>query len=217
VEAPLTLFLATFATLVAIINPLEALPIYLGLVDGKDDKERLRIAIRACLYALALMFFFLLFGSILLRVFGVPLPMARIAGGIILTRLGFSLFSSPTPTPRSNPDAPAGGEDVAFVPLAMPIMFGPGAMATLMGMTSMIRRSSAELMAFAEVALAILATMAVTFLVLVAAKRIQRRIGPRGVDAATRIVGFFVSAIGVGIVFHGTVEALQTYGLAVRH
>jgi multiple antibiotic resistance protein len=59
--------------------------------------------------------------------------------------------------------------------------------------------------------------MAVTFLVLVAAKRVQRRIGPRGVDAATRIVGFFVSAIGVGMVFHGTVEALQTYGLTVRH
>jgi multiple antibiotic resistance protein len=213
----LTLFLATFATLVAIINPLEALPIYLGLVDGKDDKARLAIAVRACLYALALMFFFLIFGSILLRVFGVPLSMARIAGGIILTQLGFSLFSSPTPTPRSNPDAPAGGEDVAFVPLAMPIMFGPGAMATLMGMTSMVKRSNSELMAFSEVALAILATMAVTFLVLVAAKRIQRRIGPRGVDAATRIVGFFVSAIGVGMVFHGTVEALQTYGLAVRH
>jgi multiple antibiotic resistance protein len=213
----LTLFLATFATLVAIINPLEALPIYLGLVEGKTDKERLGIAIRACLYALALMFFFLIFGAMLLRVFGVPLSMARIAGGIILTRLGFSLFSSPTPVPRNSPGPAADGEDVAFVPLAMPIMFGPGAMATLLGMTSLVTRSSTELLAFGEVASAIVATMAVTFLVLAAAKRVQRRIGPRGVDAATRIVGFFVSAMGVGMVFHGAMEALQTYGIRPPH
>ncbi len=213
----MTLFLATFATLVAIINPLEALPIYLGLVGGKSDKERLGIAIRACLYALALMFFFLIFGAMLLRVFGVPLSMARIAGGIILTRLGFSLFSSPTPVPRTSGGPSTPDEDVAFVPLAMPIMFGPGAMATILGMTTLVKKSSTELLAFGEVAAAIVATMAVTFLVLAAAKQVQRRIGPRGVDAATRIVGFFVSAMGVGMVFHGAMEALQTHGVSLPH
>jgi multiple antibiotic resistance protein len=213
----LTLFLATFATLIAIINPLEALPIYLGLVEGKSDKERFSIAIRACLYALALMFFFLIFGAIMLRIFGVPLSMARIAGGIILTRLGFSLFSSTTPVPRNSPGPAGADEDVAFVPLAMPIMFGPGAMATIMGMTTLVRQSHNEILAFAEVAGAIVATMAATFLVLAAAKRVQRRIGPRGIDAATRIVGFFVSAIGVGMVFHGVMEALHTYGIGVPH
>ena len=81
----MTLFLATFTTLLAIINPLEALPVYLGFVEGKDLKARRSLAIRSCLYALALMFFFLLFGTLLLEVFGVSLSMVRIAGGIILT------------------------------------------------------------------------------------------------------------------------------------
>jgi len=212
----LTLFLATFATLLAVINPLEALPVYLGLVDGKDDKTRMGVARRSCLYALMLMFFFLICGALLLRVFGVPLSMARIAGGIILTRLGFSLFSSSPPAKSAQVPATT-DEDVAFVPLAMPIMFGPGAMATILGMTSLVKRSPEELMAFAEVSAAIVATIAVTFLILAAAKRVQRRLGERGVDAATRIVGFFVSAMGVGMVFHGTMEALQTYGVAVHH
>jgi multiple antibiotic resistance protein len=212
----LTLFLATFSTLLAVINPLEALPIYIGLAQGQDDKARLRLALRACLYALALMFFFLLFGALLLRVFGVPLSMARIAGGIILTQLGFSLFSSPPTAPKSGP-APVTEEDPAFVPLAMPIMFGPGAMATILGMTSLIKHSPTEMLAFAEVSAAIVATMAVTLLILAAAKRIQRRLGARGVDAATRIVGFFVSAMGVGMVFNGVMEALQTYGVALPH
>jgi multiple antibiotic resistance protein len=213
----LTLFLATFSTLLAVINPLEALPIYIGLAEGKDDKTRLKLALRACLFALMLMFFFLICGALLLRVFGVPLSMARIAGGIILTRLGFSLFSSPPTAPKSGDVAAVTEEDPAFVPLAMPIMFGPGAMATLLGMTSLVKHAPSEMLAFAEVSAAIVATMAVTLLILAAGKRIQHRLGARGVDAATRIVGFFVSAMGVGMVFNGVMEALQTYGVALPH
>ena len=53
--------------------------------------------------------------------------------------------------------------------------------------------------------------MLVTYLILVYAKTLMRRVGPHGIDAATRIVGFFVSAIGMGLIFHGIVEALQMY------
>src|SRR5277367_4621801 len=205
----MTLFIETFTTLLAIINPFEALPIFLGLVTGKDEQERLRIARRSCLYALLLMFFFLVFGTLILRLFGIPLSMVRIVGGIILMRLGFSLFSaSSAGSSVGAASDPAGtDEDVAFVPLAMPIMFGPGAIATILGMTSLVKQSEFEVAAFAEISAAIVATMSVTYLVLRAAKLVLSRIGPRGIDAATRIVGFFVSAMGMGLVFHGTVEA----------
>jgi multiple antibiotic resistance protein len=213
----MTLFIATFTTLLAIINPFEALPIFLGLVAGKDEQERLRIARRSCLYALLLMFFFLVFGTLILRLFGIPLSMVRIVGGIILVRLGFTLFSSSSPgSPVGAASDPVGtDEDVAFVPLAMPIMFGPGAIATILGMTSLVKQSEFEVAAFAEISAAIVVTMSVTYLVLRAAKLVQSRIGPRGIDAATRIVGFFVSAMGMGLVFHGTIEAFQSYGLMV--
>ena len=69
----LTLFISLFTTLLAIINPFEALPVYLGLIDGKPDTEQRRIARQACIYALLLCFFFLLFGTLLLRLFDVPL------------------------------------------------------------------------------------------------------------------------------------------------
>jgi multiple antibiotic resistance protein len=214
----MTLFLATFTTLLAIINPFEALPIYLGFVEGMDNKARFRLAWRSCLYALMLMFFFLIFGALLLKVFGVPLSMVRIAGGIILTQLGFTLFSKPSAIIAAT--APLGGvagpdEDVAFVPLAMPIMFGPGAMATILGMTPQVRRSASEIWGYAEVSAALVATMAATFLILLAARQLQRRLGPRGIDAATRIVGFFVAAMGIGMAFAGAMEALQAYGFAM--
>jgi multiple antibiotic resistance protein len=155
---------------------------------------------------------FLVFGDVFLRIFGVPLAMVRIAGGLILVRIGFSLFMPQKGRDASVADA---GPDanIAFVPLAMPLMFGPGAIATIIGMTAEIRESPREGLALLAVAAAIVATMFATYLCLVNAERLTKRIGVLGIDAATRIVGFFVSAIGVGLVFNGVVEALQMHGV----
>ncbi len=214
----LTLFLTTFTTLLAIINPLEALPVYLGLSGAMDDKRRLSLAVRSCLYALGLMFFFLIFGTLLLKVFGVSLSMIRIAGGIILAQIGFKLFSSPQALEQTSGTSAAtggGASDLAFVPLAMPIMFGPGAMATLISVASEVEgRKHAAVAGFVEVSAAMMATMAVTFVILAFAKSLQKRLGPRGINAATRIVGFFVAAMGISMAFDGATEALKHVGVA---
>jgi multiple antibiotic resistance protein len=215
-NSPLTLFISVFTTLLAIINPLEALPVFLKLLEGKDDATHLRVARRSCLYAALLMFFFLIFGTLVMRVFGVPLSMVRIVGGIVLMRIGFELFS-PSASGDSIIAASGGpnstGDDVAFVPLAMPIMFGPGGIATILGMTSLIKQSEFEVVSFFAVGAAIVATMAITYLCLAYAKTLFGRLGPKGIDAATRLVGFFVATMGMGLIFHGLVEALHSYGL----
>ena len=205
-----TLFVGMFTTLLAIINPLEALPVFLKLLEGKSEAEHLRVARRSCFYAMLLAFFFLFFGKLILWIFGVPLSMVRIVGGIILMRIGFDLFS-PSPSSASLASAAGADEDVSFVPLAMPIMFGPGAIATILGMVSLVKHSEFELVSATAVCIAIVATMFVTYLCLAYAKDLLDRIGPRGVDAATRIVGFFVSTMGMGLIFHGVIEAIQTY------
>jgi len=214
-----TLFVGMFTTLLAIINPLEALPVFLKLLDGKSEVEQRQVARRSCLYAMLLTFFFLLFGTLMLRIFGVPLSMVRIVGGIILMRIGFDLFSPSSSGASMIPVASGSsgtGEDVAFIPLAMPIMFGPGAIATVLGMTSLVKHSEFELMSFAAICVAIVATMFVTYLLLAYARNVLSRIGPKGIDAATRIVGFFVSTMGMGLIFHGVIEAFQAYGVIAK-
>jgi multiple antibiotic resistance protein len=210
-----TLFAGTFTTLLAIINPLEALPVFLRFLEGKDEQEHLRVARLSCFYALLLAFFFLIFGNVILWIFDVPLSMVRIVGGIILMRIGFELFS-PSSSDASTASVGSGsvqrGEDVAFVPLAMPIMFGPGAIATILGMTSRVKHSEFEFASVVAICAAIVATMYVTYLILAYADKILGRIGPKGIDAATRIVGFFVSTMGMGLIFHGVMEAIQTHG-----
>jgi multiple antibiotic resistance protein len=195
----LTLFIGTFTTLLAIINPFEVLPVYLQLLEGKDIATHHRVAWKSCFYALLLSLFFLIFGTLILRLFGVPLAMVRIAGGIILVKIGFELFL-PSPSTSLLADGGAGkGENIEFVPLAMPLMFGPGAIATILGMTSTIKHSSEELASFVAIVVAIFATIFVTYLCLIYAGKLSGKLGPRGIDAITRIVGFFVSAIGVAL------------------
>ena len=214
----LSLFVGTFATLLAIINPLEALPVFLKLLEGKDAANHQMVARLSCLYATLLMFFFLLFGTLMLRIFGVPLSMVRIVGGIILMRIGFELFSGSSSSGSLIPTSKAAQQgDIAFVPLAMPLMVGPGAIATTLGMTSLVKHSELELFSFFAIACAILATMVVTYFCLAYAKNLFGRIGPMGIDAVTRIVGFFVSAMGVGLVFHGILEGLQDARILAGH
>ena len=207
-----TVFLSTFTTLLAIINPLAALPVFLKLLEGQDKDAHRRIAWKACCYATLLLFFFLIFGALLLKVFEVPLSMVRIVGGIILMRIGFALFMPTGDTTSIIPNAPTStGDTVAFVPLAMPLMFGPGAIATVLGMASFVRHPLAEFPSLAAIVAAMLVTMATTYLILAYADRVICYIGPHGIDAVTRIAGFFVAAIGVGLIFDGVMEAIQTH------
>ncbi len=215
-QKEISLFVGTFTTLLAIINPLEVLPVYLQLLLGKNAATHRAVARNSCFYALLLCFFFLVFGTLMLRIFGVPLSMVRVVGGIILMKIGFDLFTPPKDggfaAGATDPDA-----NIAFVPLAMPLMFGPGAIATIIGMTATIRQSGAELLSFAAIAAAIVLTILVTYLCLAYADRLTKFMGPMGIDATTRIVGFFVSAIGVGLIFDGVFEALQLHGITSLH
>jgi multiple antibiotic resistance protein len=213
-----TLFVSTFSTLLAVINPFEVLPVFLKLLQNEDADRHRQVARRCCLYAMLLLFFFLVFGTFIMRVFDVSLSMVRVVGGIVLMRIGFQLFSGTS----SGGSMIASGEeakkgDIAFVPLAMPLMCGPGAIATTLGMISLVKHSDFEFMSFLAIAGAIVATMVVTYLCLAYADKVVGRIGPGGIDAATRIVGFFVSAMGVGLVFHGVAEALREYGVLAAH
>lgn len=210
-EHHLTLFIGTFTTLLAVVNPLEALPVFLNLSGSLDKPARRKLALRACVYTLILIVSFLLFGTFILDIFGVNLSMVRTVGGIILIKIGFDLFM---PSQKGGitdvGSSGTGDSDPAFVPMAMPIMFGPGVLATVLGMTS-LKSSTEEWFSILMIGLAAILCMAAMYLTLTAADGIVKRIGKKGIDAATRITGFFVATMGMGLIFHGLSEFLKTF------
>lgn len=208
----LTLFFTTFTTLVAIINPFEVLPVFLSLLNDKSDAEHRRVAFLSCLYTLVLILFFFFFGAAIMKIFGVSLAMVRIAGGIVLMRIGFELFM---PSPGDNASLAGVGpnDNIAFMPLAMPLMCGPGAIATVLGMAASVEHSPHETAALLVILLATFLAVATIYASLAFARKLTTWLGPLGIDAATRIVGFFVSAMGVSLIFNGVVDALRAHGL----
>jgi multiple antibiotic resistance protein len=209
-EQHITIFIGTFTTLLAVVNPLEALPVFLSLSQDRNEQDRRKLAFRSCTYALLLIIGFLLFGTFVLKIFGVDLAMVRTVGGIILMKIGFGLFMSGSEGDATGTISSGGGNtDPAFVPLAMPIMFGPGVLATVLGMTS-FKSSSEELFSIFMIALAAVACMSVIYLTLAYADKIVKRIGKKGIDAATRIIGFFVASMGMGLIYHGLAEFIKS-------
>ncbi len=208
------LFLSTFTTMLAVINPLEVLPVFLSITHDKDEKGRRRTAFQASLYALLLILFFLFFGAFVLKLFGVSLHMVRIAGGIVLTRIGFELFA-PSGSGQGSFLSAGPGDNIAFMPLAIPLMVGPGVIATVLGMVATIDRAPSEAAAYAAILGAAGLAILITYLCLAYAGRLIAAIGRMGIDAITRIVGFFVSAMGVSLVFDGILGALGTQGVKV--
>lgn len=207
-EHQFTILIGTFTTLIAVINPLEALPVFLSLTKSDDKKTRRKLAFRSCLYALILMLSFLVLGTFILEIFGVDLAMVRTVGGIILLKIGFDLFNDPGNFMKTSSSAHV--TDPSFVPMAMPIMFGPGVLATVLSMTA-TKKGSDDFGTILMVAIAAVVCMAVMYLILSSADQIVKRIGQKGIDAATRLVGFFVAAMGMGLIFHGVGEFLSGF------
>lgn len=205
----LTIFIGTFTTLIAVINPLETLPIFMSFSNGKNKQDTRKLAFRSCLFALILMLSFLLLGTFVLEIFGVNLSMVRTVGGIILLKIGFDLFSNPGNFIKTSA-GDSGNSDPAFVPLALPIMFGPGVLATVLSMTA-TKKGGDDFATIAMVAFASVVCMTVMYFILSSANQIVKRIGQKGIDAATRLVGFFVATMGMGLVFHGISDFISTY------
>ena len=88
---------------------------------------------------------------------------------------------------------------------------------TLLGMTATVKNSQAEIRSYIAVSAAIIATMSVTYLSLAFAPKLTEKLGRMGIDTTTQIVGFFVSAMGVGLIFNGVIEALEMHGMTSLH
>jgi len=192
--------------IIPIVNPFGAIPLVMSAASHLPDQERLRQIRRACTYAFFLMAGFLVAGGLIMGFFGISIPGMRIAGGLIVAFLGFQMLF---------PNAPATAEelrkqaelkyDIAFTPLAMPGLTGPGTFAVVMSLSSQAsaRQGADRILDFLGVFTAILLTALISWFVLRGAERFNRTIGVTGMVALTRLTGFLMVCIGAQFVING--------------
>lgn len=192
--------------IVPIVNPFGAVPLVMSAASHLPEQERLRQIRRACTYAFVLMAGFLVAGGLIMNFFGISIPGMRIAGGLIVAFLGFQMLFPNAPSDSAELRKQAGLKyDIAFTPLAMPGLTGPGTFAVVMSLSSQAsaRPGLQRILDFLGVSTAILLTALLSWFVLRGAERFNRIIGVTGMVALTRLTGFLMVCIGAQFMING--------------
>jgi multiple antibiotic resistance protein len=207
----LTYILSTIGALLPIVNPISAAPLVVSITSNLDEAERTRQVRRACIYMFAILTAFLVAGGLIMNLFGISIPGLRIAGGLVISFIGFRMLfpSAPTMTPQETAEAMV-KPDISFTPLAMPSLSGPGSIAVVIGMSSTAQQSDHMVLRHALIAAGIALTAVICFVVLRAATRLAKLLGETGVDAVARIMGFLLICIGVQFVINGVVDIVRS-------
>jgi multiple antibiotic resistance protein len=194
----------TVGTLLPIMNPFSTAPLFVSLTAGFDVDRRNRNALLACIYAFGILVIFLLLGSAIIDFFGISVPGIRVAGGLIISVLGFRMLFPAPPAGTSDTASPPEIE-IAFTPLAMPSLAGPGSISVVVTAASQIRANNPDdfSLVYAGVVIGMAGTLVIAWLVLRTASSLARFLGPSGIDAMTRIFGFLLIAIGVQFLLTG--------------
>jgi multiple antibiotic resistance protein len=184
----------TFVTITVLLDPVGIAPIFIGTTARLERRARRRAAIRAVAAAGALILGFALFGGLVLDYLNVSVDSLSIAGGLLLLLVALEMLRG-----MDYPDDAASAPDVALVPLATPLLAGPGAIATVI----VLSRQQHNFAGKASVLLGILGALAVVGIVLLAAERLSHLIPASLSDFFTRVLGLLLSAIAVQLVVNG--------------
>jgi multiple antibiotic resistance protein len=200
------LFLSAFITLFVVIDPPGCAPIYAGLTHGASTAQRTAMAIRACTIATVILVVFALFGADLLGALHIELDSFRIAGGLMLFLIALDMVFEKRTERREQRAEKVMAEhegpevdDVSVFPMAMPMLAGPGAIASVM-----LLESTAQGLEGTLTVLAALATvMVLTLLALIAASPLMKLFGARVEAVITRLLGVLLAALAAQYVIDG--------------
>lgn len=198
--------LLTFTSLLFIVDPIAALPSFLVITQDESSSQRRRTALRACLAMSALMILFAAAGGFIFRTFGITLPAFRVAGGLILWMVAFDMLRAQRTTQESREEMVEGRtkDDVALTPLAIPILAGPGAISTVMVLSSQARTSAESIIVYGAIAV----TALVSYVTLCLGERLMHVLGQTGIRVMTRLMGLLLAAVATQFVLTGIKEGL---------
>ena len=206
------LFTSAFITLAVIIDPPGCAPIFASLTAGTDAVHRRKMAIRSAVVAWCILLFFALFGEPLLSTLGISLSAFRLAGGIMLFMIALDMvFERRTERREERAEGIKGtpeAEDISVFPMAIPMIAGPGSIATIMLLSARAEGLTQGLVVLSAMTLVLLLTLVALLL----AGPLMKLIGAKLEAMITRILGVILAALAAQFVLDGLERSLP--GLA---
>lgn len=199
-------FLITaFVTMFVVIDPLGLAPLFVALTRGMPAQARRGIALRACLTAIGVLAVFGLFGEAVLGFVGISMPAFRVAGGILLFLTALDMLFERRAKRREDQTG-EDREDPSVFPLGIPLIAGPGSIASIILLTGQSPGWQGFLTAFGVT----LAVIAIALILFLASGLLERALGHTGINVVTRLLGMLLAALSVQFVLDG----LRAFGFA---
>lgn len=211
--AKMEIFLNTFFVLLgalfSVLNPIGAIPIFVGLTQDYNKTERSRVSLMTAINVCLILLISFFVGEYVLKFFGITIPALRIAGGILIASSGFGLLNS-NPKKRKGISKKVEEDSlhrnsIALTPLAMPMLAGPGSISLLIAFNQ-DHNNTSELLASS---LSIIIVSLLIFLILRSAHYLAKYLGASGIVAISRIVGFLTVAIGIQYIISAVLSIIR--------
>lgn len=216
----INLVLGTVVALLPITNPFSTAALFLSITEGDSKEKRRQQAYKGCIYVFCILVCFLIAGRFIMEFFGISIPGLRIAGGLMVARIGFTMLKPPSDEAKMKKakDEAIEKDDISFTPLAMPSMSGPGAIAVTIGLATQTQ----GVLDFSAIIVGIFIVTIICWLVLRASTRVVDFLGTNGMNALCRIMGFLLLCVGIQFIVNGVIgvatdpETLRRFVEALR-
>lgn len=202
-----SLALQAFLTLFVVIDPIGLAPIFITLVGQQSPQQQTRIAYQAVAAAGAILLAFALGGGFLLRYLEISLEAFQIAGGILLFKIALDMVFAHNERETEEEEKEAQlREDVSIFPLAIPLIAGPGTLASIVILTN-----HAEVYQFGLVTILIITAivLVITYAVFCLSRYLSSALGKTGINVVTRVLGVLLSALAVQYIANGSIVLLK--------
>jgi len=196
--------LVAFGSLFSIVDPFSAVPVFVALAGRGDQASQSRTALRASLTCFVVLTVFGLAGSIIFKFFGITIPAFKVAGGILLFGVALDMMKAQHSETRTTKEEESEKhDDVGLIPLGLPLLSGPGAIAAVMVLAGKAETTRGRV----AVHLAVLGIGVSSFLILRSAAWLGKFFGKTGINVIGRLMGLILAALAIQFVIDGAREA----------
>jgi len=197
-----------FTVLFPLINPIGSVPAFSGLTANDTPQFRNSQARKTSVNVVVILITFLLIGELLLRLFGLNIGVLEIAGGLIVGNTAWQMVIAKTPANDPDSNVKIQNVDISFMPMAMPILSGPGAIGAVIGLSARAK----DIEDYLGFALGIILIGIVVYICLFLSIPLMKKLGKNGINILTKMMGFFILAIAVNLIYAGVLDLINRAG-----
>ena len=200
-----------FISLLVLVNPIGAIPIFIGLTPDASAQERKRIAKTASIAVAVIILTFVALGDSLIRLLGISMGSFQVGGGILVMMISLSMMNAAptaTKTTRQETEEAGGRANIAVVPLALPLLTGPGTISTVI----IYSGHAHGWWAYLSLVICALLIALACYVAMIAATPVSRMLGQTGINIVNRVMGMLLAALSVEIIADGAVKLFPALG-----